>query len=207
MVLPSTDELPRRGLLTDVADVGPVMLAGRAVVWILFTWWAYDFAMHSVRSAYAMQSFLHGVHLVFHEAGHLIFAVFGDLMRVFGGSLMQVLVPSVFVGAFVWRRNPFGAAICLWWAGQSLVDLAPYIDDAYWLELPLLGGITGADSPEYHDWQNLLSRFALLPKAGLIGKWTHGAGLGLMFAGLGWAAEVLRRQWNRREEGIPPFLR
>ena len=46
----------------------------------------------------------------------------------------------------------------LWWSGQNLVDLSPYIADAYYRGLPLVGG-GGEDS---HDWGNLLTMTGLL---------------------------------------------
>ena len=46
-----------------------------------------------------MNSFLHLINLLFHEAGHIIFSPFGQFMTMLGGSLMQVLVPIVCAGA------------------------------------------------------------------------------------------------------------
>ena len=37
--------------------------------------------------------FIHGIDLIFHEAGHVIFGFFGQFLAVLGGSLMQVLIP------------------------------------------------------------------------------------------------------------------
>ena len=45
------------------------------------------------------------------------------------------------------NRDAFGASLALWWFGQSMMDCAPYIGDARALQLPLLGGGTGADRP------------------------------------------------------------
>ena len=102
-------------------------------------------------------SFMHLPNLVFHEAGHILFTPLGRFMIVLGGSLTQVLVPLVCAGAFLWQtRDPFGAAIAVWWAGESLTDVAPYINDARDLQLVLLGGKTGAEV-EGHDWEYLLT--------------------------------------------------
>jgi hypothetical protein len=49
--------------------------------------------------------FLHGVSLGMHETGHLVFAPFGETMGILGGSLLQVLLPLVFVLAFVRQRD------------------------------------------------------------------------------------------------------
>ena len=55
----------------------------------------------------------------------------GRFMSVLGGSLMQLLIPAVCAGTLLLQtRDPFGAACCLWWIGENLLDLAPYIADA-----------------------------------------------------------------------------
>ena len=83
-------------------------------------------------------------------------------MTVLGGSLTQLLVPLVCAGAFLWQtRDAFGAAIAVWWAGQNLIDLAPYINDARDLQLVLLGGRTGAEV-EGHDREYLLNALRVL---------------------------------------------
>ena len=52
-------------------------------------------------------------------------------MTTLGGSLMQVLVPLVCAGAFLTTHwNPFAAAVMGWWAGENLMDVAIYINDA-----------------------------------------------------------------------------
>jgi hypothetical protein len=86
--------------------------------------WTIQFARTPL-SEDAMESFLHLPDLVFHEAGHIIFSPFGQFMTVLGGSLLQFVIPIVAAVAFVRQQEPFGAAICAWWAGQNLVDLAP----------------------------------------------------------------------------------
>ena len=87
---------------------------------------------------------MHLPDLIFHEAGHILFSPLGRFMTVLGGSLTQLLVPLVCAGAFLWQtRDAFGAAIAVWWAGQNLIDLAPYINDARDLQLVLLGGQDG----------------------------------------------------------------
>ena len=86
-------------------------------------------------------SFLHLINLPFHEAGHILFSPFGEFMTTLGGSLAQVLVPIVCAGAFLTTSwNPFGAAVMGWWAGENLLDVAIYINDARALQLTLIGG-------------------------------------------------------------------
>ena len=104
----------------------------------------------------------HRVHLVFHEAGHILFYTFGPLIAAMGGTIMQLLVPIIVVASLLVRnRDYFGALTGLWWLGHSMVDCAPYINDARVLQLPLLGGGTGSDR-EGHDWEFILSQLNIL---------------------------------------------
>lgn len=132
-------------------------------------------------------SFLHLPNLVFHEAGHVIFSPFGRFMGVLGGSLFQLLVPLVCAGAFVKQANQFGAAVCTWWAGQNLIDLAPYIADARRLQLVLLGGRTGAEV-EGHDWEYLLTTLGWLHRDLALGHAAQVVGTIVMLAAAVWAA-------------------
>jgi hypothetical protein len=99
-----------------------------------------------------------GVNLVIHEAGHVVFMPFGELLAVAGGSLFQVIVPAVFVAYFYRRGQVYSAALVLFWAGESLLNVSVYAGDALALELPLLGG-----EDSIHDWNYLLSATGLLP--------------------------------------------
>ncbi len=82
-------------------------------------------------------------------------------MMSLGGSLLQVLVPLICAWAFLFQQDdPFGASVCVWWAGESLLDLSPYIDDARSLQLMLLGG--PASEVEGHDWEAILTSLGWL---------------------------------------------
>ena len=59
------------------------------------------------------------------------------------------------------RNNPFGALVMGWWAGENLLDVAVYADDARSLQLVLLGGQTGAEV-EGHDWEHILTLLGAL---------------------------------------------
>ena len=150
--------------------------------------WTIQFARTPL-SADAMDSFLHLPNLVFHEAGHLLFGMFGQFMSVLGGSLTQVLIPVVAAIAFVRQQQPFGTAVCAWWAGQNLVDLAPYIADARALQLVLLGGRTGAEV-EGHDWEYLLTALGVVHRDRAIGTWVHAVGVVVMVMSLAAAARA-----------------
>ncbi|HEY2431744.1 MAG TPA: hypothetical protein VGI12_03650 [Vicinamibacterales bacterium] len=146
-------------------------------------------------------SFLHLPDLVFHEAGHVIFGFFGRFMTVLGGSLFQCLVPVLCAVAFLRQRNMFAAALCVWWLGQNLLDLAPYIADARALQLILLGGHTGAEV-EGHDWEYLLTELGWLHRDVTFGLAAYRAGLVTMAAALLWGAVAAWREASTQATGI-----
>jgi hypothetical protein len=133
-----------------------VVRAGRIVLLLLLVRWTGLFLLWPMREDVIGASFLHLINLPFHEAGHILFSPFGEFMTTLGGSLAQVLVPIVCAGAFLTTSwNPFGAAVMGWWAGENLLDVAIYINDARALQLTLIGGQTGAEV-EGHDWEHIL---------------------------------------------------
>lgn len=138
-------------------------------------------------------SFLHLPDLVFHEAGHVLFSPFGRFLMVLGGSACQVLVPLVCAATFLYQQeNRFGAAVCAWWAGQNVVDLAPYIADARRLKLVLLGGRTGAEV-EGHDWEYLLTTLGWLHLDQTLRRAAHVMGVLVMLGALAWAIALAYR--------------
>jgi hypothetical protein len=136
---------------------------------------------------------MHGVHLVFHEAGHAIFGLVGAprTLVAFMGSGLQVLFPLIIAGAFYFKnRDAYGAAVCLCGAGHASLDVAPYIADARALELPLLGGGTGSEI-EGHDWEFLLGEWNALPHDTRIGAAVALAGRITMAAAFAWGLATL----------------
>ena len=173
-------------------------LAGRAV--LLGAVAAYGWPFHRMTmmqlSDTMGNSALHGVHLVFHEAGHVVFSWCGDFMHVLGGSLLQVLMPLIWFGAArFWGKDAFAGALCLWLMGHSLVDVAPYINDARSLQLMLLGGGTGREV-EGHDWEYLLTALNALHRDVYLARWVLSAGRWVMGLSLLWAAAVLGMQFR-----------
>ena len=174
-----------------------MVVAGRALVYLGIFIWGMLFVFHSIDSNYAGQSFLHGANLIFHEAGHVIFSIFGDFVRVLGGSLGQLTMPLIVFLVFLLKtRDTFGASVALWWFGENFIDLAPYINDARSMNLLLVGGITGQDSPDSHDWQNLLYRTNLLPYDHVFAKCAHCFGSMLIFLALIWGGYLLLKQYQ-----------
>jgi hypothetical protein len=190
-ILPSADSIPPF-VATAAEPVTSAARFGRALVLLGLVVWTWQFA-RAPMGAGVMDSFLHMPNLVFHEAGHVLFSPFGRFMTVLGGSLFQVIVPIVFAGAFLKQRDIFGAAVCTWWAGENLLDLAPYIADSRALQLILLGGHTGAEV-EGHDWEYLLTAMGWLHHDRTLGLAAHRLGLIVMTGALVWAAVNLGRR-------------
>ena len=106
--------------------------------------------------------FMHMINLVFHEAGHAVLFWAPQLLCSFGGTLGQLAVPLAIAIAFLVQNNDrFSAAVCMWWFGQSLVDVAPYVNDARASRLILLGGATGTEI-EGHDWMYIFDKLNIL---------------------------------------------
>ena len=142
---------------------------------------------------------MHLINLPFHEAGHILFRIFGQFMMTLGGSLTQCLVPLICLLAFLVKtRDPFAASVSLWWLGENLIDLAPYINDARALKLMLLGGVTGRDVEDYHDWEFILRKIGLLEYDHLIAKTAHVIGALFMICALLWGGSVLLSQYRNR---------
>lgn len=171
---------------------------GRLAVYLGLLWWGRIFIMTPLETNYTGESFLHLINLPFHEAGHLIFSPFGRFMMILGGSLGQVLMPMVCLGTFLIKtRDPFGASVALWWMAESLMDVAPYINDARDLELMLLGGVTGKET-DGHDWNNLLTMTGLLQWDHRLAHLTYNIGILLMLASFAWGGVILARHYQRQ---------
>jgi hypothetical protein len=174
-------------------------LAGRGVLLLGVAAYGLRFHLMSMRELTESNGayFVHLVHLVFHEAGHVIFSWFGDFMHVLGGSLLQVLMPFLmFLAARFKGRDAFAGALCLWLMGHSLLDVAPYINDARALQLQLLSGGTGQEV-EGHDWEYLLTQLGWMRYDVYIAHYVLLAGKWLMALALLWAGVVLGVEWRR----------
>ncbi len=161
-----------------------ILLAALAVYagWLLF-----DYEYH----------FLDGVNLLFHEAGHVFFGLGGRVIGALGGTLGQLVFPIACGFHFLSRERPFDAALCGLWLGENFLYTAVYIDDAYTMVLPLVGG-------EIHDWNWLLTRWGLLHDCESIARVVHLAGCGIVLGA--WLAAVRIALVERREEAPEPLL-
>lgn len=191
------DDTGLRAWLWHVPErVDATAFKGRVALLVVFALWGLRLGWMDYRDGEMMTSFIHGPLLVFHEAGHVLFRLFGEWVTVLGGSLFQVLLPLVLSGALLWKnRDPFGASIGLWLAGVSVMDVAPYMYDAWEPRLTLLGGGTGNDS--FHDWIYLFDSMNQLHHAQRIGAIAHAVGIAIMLLAIAWGAGVLRLQRRR----------
>src|SRR5262245_41530772 len=135
-------------------------------------------------------AFIHGIDLVFHEAGHVIFGFFGEFLGVLGGSLTQVLMPVIATVALLRTRQWASAAVPLVWTGQSLTDVAIYAADGRAQALPLLA------EGMLHDWSYIPGRLGLLQSAETVGRLLFALGALTMLAGLSLLGLDILRCWN-----------
>ena len=56
-------------------------------------------------------SLLDNIDLPVHETGHLVFSPFGDFMQFAGGTLFQLIMPAIFVGYFLRRKETHSASV------------------------------------------------------------------------------------------------
>jgi hypothetical protein len=188
-----------KGLLFPATeDMASHVFWGKIIFLLVLIVWGLIFIFSPIEGDAIGRSFMHLINLPFHEAGHILFSFLGDFMRVLGGTLTQILIPLVCVGVFVRQRDIFGASCGLWWTGQSFIDAAPYIYDARAGELMLLGGVTGQDAPEYHDWHNMLDRLSMLSYDHGIAYTSKTLGIILIIASWLWAGWFLFSYYSNR---------
>ena len=100
-------------------------------------------------------SWVDNIDLPIHETGHIVFMPFGEFMQFLGGTLFQILIPCVFVGYFLRRKDRHSASIALWWVAQNFWNISVYVRDARNQDLDLVGG-------GEHDWAYLLGQLGWL---------------------------------------------
>jgi len=176
----------------------PIAFGCRTLFFIAISIWGFKFIFSSIESNSVGESLWHLVNLPFHEAGHIIFRPFGRVITSLGGSLAQLLMPLVCLFVLLIKtRDSFGASFALWWLGENFLDLAPYINDARSLTLPLLGGNTGRTAPYgFHDWEFILKELGLIRYDHILGWCTHIVGSILMIASLLWGGYILYQQYR-----------
>jgi hypothetical protein len=179
-------------------EVNGFHLAGRAVVLLVIMVWGFKLIFSTIESNYAGQTFLHMINLPFHEAGHLFFSPFGRWMQSLGGSLMQLSVPLICLVAFLFQtRDTFAASVALWWFGENLMDIAPYINDAQTLKLTLIGGFTGREMEYgFHDWEFILQEAGWLRYSHVFATTAHALGALVMLLAVSWGGYLMLKQYK-----------
>jgi hypothetical protein len=204
MEAPNASSFLKELFLYVKPEIHAFPFAGRSLVLSLLIVWGLKFIFTPLESNYAGKSFMHLINLPFHEAGHLIFSPFGSFIGVSGGSLMQLLVPLVCLLSFLLKtRDTFAASVALWWLGESMMDLAPYINDARELKLMLLGGVTGREVEDYHDWEFILRKMGLLKCDHALANSVHVFGAFLMVTAFIWGGFLLYKQFRNINTETP----
>lgn len=177
--------------------VNSLFFGGRVIAFLVIFFWGWRFILTPLESNYTAQSFMHLINLPFHEAGHIIFSPFGKFIQTLGGTLGQLLMPLVCCAVLLIKtRDPFGSSVALWWFGENFMDIAPYINDARALELPLLGGVTGKDVVDYHDWEYILGKLGLLQIDHTLAYLSYAFGILLMLLTFAWGGFLLVKQFR-----------
>ncbi|MDD2805773.1 MAG: zinc ribbon domain-containing protein [Elusimicrobiales bacterium] len=108
-------------------------------------------------------SFLDFINLAFHEAGHVFLGFFGRFIMMLGGTIFQLLLPALCLLQLRRKRSNIGWQLCLFWIGESLLNVSIYAGDAIKQELPLVGG-------GEHDWTYLLTELGLIAHTPAVAK-------------------------------------
>ncbi|WP_235425791.1 hypothetical protein [Cellvibrio mixtus] len=162
-----------------------------ALLLCAFSVWGFYFISSGVNWEIIGSSFMHNINLPFHEFGHILFMPFGEFMMILGGSLFQVLLPFVLTLVFVFKqKDTFAGSITLWWCGQSFIDVSPYIADAEYRALPLVGG----SGEESHDWGNLLTMMNALEYTRAIANASFVVGTLIIMVAILWGGWILKLQ-------------
>ena len=163
----------------------------RVALLVAFTIWGGYFITAGVSWKKIGSSFMHNINLPFHEFGHIFFMPLGEFMMILGGSLFQVLLPLALMCVFVFKqRDTFAGSIMLWWCGQNFIDVSPYIADAQYRALPLVGG----GGEESHDWGNLLTMMNALDSTQAVANSSFAIGTIVIIAALVWGGLILKVQ-------------
>jgi len=184
-------------LLHVPEKVPPLHLYLRAALLAGLIFYGIRLAAMDVASAEIYTSLMHAPMVPIHEFGHILFRPFGEFMMNLGGALFQAGLPLVFAGIFLARnRDPFAAAVMLWWSAVAIIDTAPYVYDAQQPQLVLLTGRTGDTGS--HDFVDVLGDLGLLQRARAVGYVVHAFGVLTLLASFAWAAAMVWMQFRRR---------
>lgn len=177
-------------------EVDRGLVYGRAILFAAIAFYGAKLALMDIPSWEMASSLIHLPMVPIHEFGHVLFRPLGEFMTLLGGSLFQVMLPVIFGAIFVVKnRDPFAASVMLWWAAVAVMDVAPYVYDAWQPQHVLLTGRTGDSGA--HDFIDVLGDLGLLHKARPLGRGVHAFGFLMMVAALAWGAWIVWQQLRR----------
>ena len=187
-----------KALLLHVPDeVSVLAVYARAALLVVLILYGWKLAAMDIVSWEIGSSLMHAPLLPIHEFGHILFRPFGEFMTLIGGSLLQVALPLVLGGIFlVKNRDPFAAAVTLWWSAVSVLDVAPYAYDAQAPQHVLLTGRTGDTGA--HDFIDVLGMLGLLTRAQTVGYAMHRFGVAMLIVSIAWAGWIVWRQYQNK---------
>ena len=193
----------------------PSAVIGPATAWVSArvegsVWWyraplvlVLGWILHGYLDDPAASSIFSGINLGFHEMGHAAFMWFGStILTTAGGTIFELGIPVV-AGAYllIKQRDPFGAAVCLFWFGTALVGAGVYAADARAQALPLVSPFGPVDV-DSHDWTVMLMKYGKLSKDEAIGGAMQTAGVSAMALSLlagAWVLWVMRAAGGGRQ--------
>jgi hypothetical protein len=189
-------------LFEDRLQDSQAYLIGRAIIFIGLLIWGIRLMTSTIDSNEVGESFLHLINTPFHEAGHVIFRPFGQFITSLGGTLGQLLMPLICMLTLLLKnRDPFGAAVALWWFSENFLDIAPYMADARAGDLPLLGGNFGHSSPYgFHDWEYLLTEMDIIEYDHSLASIVFVIGCLIMTLSLLWAGLLIIKHYNANRD-------
>jgi hypothetical protein len=160
----------------------------RAPLLLLFLWYLRRYFVDPQRGC-----IFDALTLGFHEMGHAAFGLLGNhMLTVAGGTIFQLLIPTAAcLYLLIKKRDPFGATVCLFWLGTSLVAAGVYAADARAQALPLVSPF-GPIDVDSHDWTVMLMRVGMLSKDKEIGAFLVESGRLAMILAIAGGAWVLR---------------
>ncbi len=197
-IVPTLKQRLGNVLLSVPAQVTKEAFYARVLMLAAFALWGGFFITAGVSWEKIGGSFLHAVNLPFHEFCNILFMPFGRFMMFLGGSLFQILLPLILLCVFVFKqRDTFAGSIMLWWCGQNFIDVSPYIADAEYRALPLVGG----GGEESHDWGNLLTMMNALEHTHAIANASFTIGSAIIVTAVIWGGWILKLQ----KQKLVPF--
>jgi hypothetical protein len=123
--------------------------------------------------------FLDFANLMIHEAGHVFFSWGGYTLMILGGTLGELIAPLLCGAFFLFQRQTYGFAFCLFWFSENFLYIGTYMADARTSALPLVGS-------EESDWTILFGQWGVLPYDQKIGHFFRFMGWVGMFTAVAW---------------------